>query len=373
LIENDGVLTFAGNIVYNGTGTSSTPLRPALIMAEGTGRVSLNNNRNFDVRDSTAVGADQYELIISAPLSSSGVFGPTKIGFGNLLFAGTNTYTGNTTLTTGGLFLDYTTLNTSKVNASGSLVLNGGGNLILLGNASADTSQVVASTTLASGGFSTLRLTPGGSQKILLNLGAFTRATSAGTLRFNLPVGTQDSTNGFRTTTANVNGILGGWATATDSSGVTNFAANDGSGGVVVITSATKSDVSTWGPAEHVSDGATGYSGTLSQNLSVGSVRFNSASDSTVTIADGRTLTISSGGLLQTAVTGGASASPAIAGGRLISGAGNELIFNTDVTSPARPLVVSSAIGGAHGLTKSGNGVLRLSGASNDFTGVTYL
>ena len=373
LIENGGVLTLgAANTTYNATG-ASTGNRQAIIMAEGTGRVSLNANRTFNIGDSSIVGADQAELIVSATISSAGDFGPVKSGFGNLLFAGTNTYTGGTTLTAGGLFLDYAALNTAKLNAAGALALNGGGNLTLLGNASADTSQTVFATTLTSGGFSTIRLTPGGTQKILLTLGAFTRAISAGTIRLNLPTGAQDSTNGIRTTTANVNGILGGWATAANASGVTNFAANDGSGGVVLVTSATKADVTTWALADHVSDGASGYSGILSQNLGVSSLRFDSAADSTVTLADGRVLTLYSGGVLQTSAASGATRPPRLAGGRLVSGTGSELIFTTDVTSPSRPLVVFSAIGGAHTLTKTGNGILKLSSANNDFTGVTYL
>jgi len=345
LIENGGVLTLgAANTTYNATG-ASTGNRQAIIMAEGTGRVSLNANRTFNIGDSSFVAADRAELIVSAPISSAGDFGPAKSGFGNLLFAGTNTYTGGTTLTAGGLFLDYAALNTSKLNAAGALALNGGGNLILLGNASADTAQAVASTTLASGGFSTIRLTPGGSQKIVLTLGAFTRAATTGTVRFNLPTGTQDSTHGIRTTSTNVNGILGGWATVADAAGVTNFAANDGSGGVGLVTSATKSDITTWAAAENVTDGVSGYSGTLAQNLGVNSLRFNSAADSAVTLADGRVLTIFSGGVLQTSAASGSTVAPSLTGGRLVSGASNELIFTTDVTTPSRPLVVSSAIG----------------------------
>jgi autotransporter-associated beta strand protein len=372
LIENGATLTIgATNITFNGTGVA-TGNPQAFISAAGTGRLSLTNNRTFNIGDSSFVGAGQAELVVSAPISSVGDFGPVKSGFGNLLFAGTNTYTGSSTLTAGGLFLDYATLNTTKLNAAGALALNGGGNLILLGNASADTAQAVASTTLASGGFSTIRLTPGGSQKIVLTLGAFTRAATTGTVRFNLPTGTQNSTNGFRTTSTNLNGILGAWATVADAAGATNFAANDGSGGVVLVTSATKSDITTWAAADHVTDGASGYSGTLAQNLGVNSLRFNSAADSTVTIADGRVLTIISGGVLQTSTASGTTLSPALAGGRLVSGASNELIFTTDVTTPSRPLVVSSAIGGAQILTKTGDGTLKLSGI-NDFTGVTYL
>ena len=373
LIENGATLTIgATNITFNGTGVA-TGNPQAFISAAGTGQLSFTADRTFNIGDSSFVGASSAELVVSAPISSVGAFGPVKSGFGNLLFAGTNTYTGSTTLTAGGLFLDYSNLNTSKLNAAGALALNGGGNLILLGNASADTAQAVASTNLASGGFSTLRLTPGGSQKIVFTLGAFTRAASAGTVRFNLPVGTQDSTNGFRTASANLNGILGAWATVADAAGVTNFAANDGSGGVVFVTSANKSDVTTWALGDHVTDGASGYAGTLAQNLSISSLRFNSAADSAVTLADGRVLTIASGGILQTSAASGATVSPTLAGGRLVSGASNELIFTTDVTTPSRPLVVSSAIGGAHTLTKTGNGILRLSGANNDFTGVTRL
>jgi autotransporter-associated beta strand protein len=372
LIENGATLTIgATNITFNGTGVA-TGNPQAFISAAGTGQLAFTADRTFNIGDSSFVGATLAELVVSAPISSVGAFGPVKSGFGNLLFAGTNTYTGSTTLTAGGLFLDYSTLNTSKLNAAGALALNGGGNLILLGNASADTAQAVASTNLASGGFSTLRLTPGGSQKIALTLGAFTRATSAGTVRFHLPTGTQDSTNGFRTTSANLNGILGGWATAADAAGVTNFAANDGSGGVVLVTSVTKSDVTTWALGDHVTDGASGYAGTVSQNFGIGSLRFNSAADSAVTLADGRVLTIASGGVLQTSAASGSAVSPTLAGGRLVSGASNELIFTTDVNTSVRPLVVSSAIGGAQILTKTGDGILRLTGV-NDFTGVTRL
>ena len=372
LIENGATLTIgAANITFNGLGvTTGNP--QAFISAAGTGQLSFNDNRTFNIADSTFVAADQAELVVSAPISSTGAFGPVKSGFGNLLLAGTNTYTGSTTLTAGGLFLDYATLNTSKLNATGALALNGGGNLTLLGNASADTAQAVASTTLASGGFGIIRLIPGGSQKIVLSLGAFTRAATTGTVRFNLPTGTQDSTNGIRTTSANVNGTLGGWATATDAAGLTNFAANDGSGGVVLVTSATKADVTTWAAAENVTDGASGYSGIVSQNIGVNSLRFNSAADSAVTISDGRALTIISGGVLQTSAAAGATVAPSLTGGRLVSGASNELIFTTDVTTPSRPLTVSSAIGGAHIVTKTGDGTLKLSGV-NDFTGVTYL
>ena len=366
LIGSAATLTLGGNVTYTST---NNPL-PAYV--SGAGGLALSATRTFTIGDSASVGALAPELTVAVPITGS--FGITKTGFGNLLLSAANTFSGDvTSLTAGGLILDYTTQNNNKIPGTNSLALNGGGNLTLLGNASADTSQDVLSTTLTSGGFSTIRLTPGGTQKILLTLGAFTRATSAGTIRLNLPTGAQDSTNGIRTTTANVNGILGGWATAANASGVTNFAANDGSGGVVLVTSATKADVTTWALADHVSDGASGYSGILSQNLGISSLRFDSAADSTVTIADGRVLTLYSGGVLQTSTASGATVAPSLTGGRLVSGASSELIFTTDATTPARPLVVSSAIGGAHTLTKTGNGTLKLSSANNDFTGVTYL
>ena len=366
LIGSGATLTLGGNFAYTST---NNPL-PAHII--GAGGLSLgSSSRTFTIGDSASVTAGSAELTVSTPIS--GTTSIIKTGFGNLLLSAANTFSGaTTTLTAGGLILDYTTQNNNKIPGANSLTLNGGGNLILRGNASASTSQDVLSTTLASGGFSTITLTPGGSQKIVFNMSGITRAATAGTIRFNLPTGTQDATNGIRTTTANVNGILGGWATATNVSGVTNFAANDGSGGVVPVTSAAKSDVTTWASADHVSDGASGYAGTVLQNLGVSSLRFDSVADSTVTIAAGRVLTIVSGGVLQTSAASGSIISPTLTGGRLVSGASSELIFTTDATTPARPLLVSSAIGGAHTLTKSGNGILKLSGV-NDFTGVTYL
>ncbi len=78
------------------------------------------------------------------------------------------------------------------------------------------------------------------------------------------------------------------------------------------------------------------------------------------------TLTIASGGILQTPVTGGEST---IAGGKLTSGTGE---FVVSVNSATQRLTISSTISGSNVLTKTGAGTLRLSGI-NHSSGATLL
>ncbi len=363
LIGSGATLTLAGNLTYTSTNN------PLAAYINGAGALSLTATRTITVGESTSVDASAAELSISAPISSTGAFGIVKTGFGNLLLSGANTFSGaTTTLTAGGLILDYTAQNNAKIPSANSLTLNGGGSLVLRGNASASTSQDVLSTTLASGGFNAITLTPGGSQKIVFNMGAFTRAASAGTVRFTLPTGTQDATNGIITPTPNVNGVLGvgaAWATVTDSAGVTNFAVNNGTNNIGLLTSAEKNDVTTWAAGDHVTDTA-GYTGTTPGAANINTLRFNSGNASTVTIGANLPLSVLTGGILQTANAANAS----ISGGRLTSGASNELIFTTDVAT--LPLSVSSTISGNETITKTGLGTLKLTGV-NAYTGGTLI
>ena len=272
----------------------------------------------------------------------------------------------------GTLVLDYSTNNARKFVATDSLNMSGGA-LTLNGNATVDTFETVAGLVLSAGtngafatltgGTSVITLNPGGSQKVVLSIGDIIRSVGGTTIRFNLSSGVQDATNGILTTQANTNGIIGGFAMVNDG-GVTSFATNSG-GNIVAVTPTFQDDVTLWATAQNISD-LTGFTGTLTSNTSITSLRFNANAASTVTIASGVVLNVSSGGILQTINVGGIST---IAGGRLQSGAGSELIFNVNSTSQL--LDVTSQIAGNASVTKGGSGTLFLNSANNFYTGTT--
>lgn len=379
LIGSGSTLT-VGNITVNNT---SNPLGAAI---SGAGTLSLGaTTRNINVADSSTVAPTASELTISTPIASVGLFGITKQGVGNLLLSGNNTYTGTTTIggaggtttlsgdntaTTGAvtlnsatLILDYSSSPSTRKMGSG-LFSALGGTLILNGNTTtASLETITGNTTFAAGGRVAITLNRAG-QDLALNLGTLTRAASAGTVRFNLPTGTQSSTHGILTSTAvdGATGLLGtggAWATVNDGTG-TFFATKSGNN-IVAVSPTAAPTITSWTAGQNVTD-STVYIGTLDAETAINSLRFNaSAGASTVALTPGGLLRIASGGVLQTSnVTGGVST---ISGGRLESSSGSELVFTTDSTT--QRLDVSSTITGASLITKTGNGTLRLSGNNN--------
>jgi len=291
----------------------------------------------------------------------AGVATILKQGLGDATLSGDNTgLTGTvaaTRLDAGNLILDYTSNNLAKISTGAGLDMRGA-TLTINGNAGAATSQSVASTTFASGGYNTITVNSGVGQTATLSLGAITRAASAGVLRINLP-----GTSSFVTTTT-VNGAqglvgAGAWATVKDPTG-TYFATRDASNNIVGLASTVKNDVTTWVAGDHVTNGAA-FTGSVSLG-NINSLRYNAAAGSSLNIASTGALHIASGGILITdQVTSGTSG---IFGGSLLSGV-SELIITQDSSTPFE---ISSVIAGANAITKTGNGILRLSG-NNPFTG----
>ena len=319
----------------------------------GTGTVTVTSTATDH-----SLGIRTFRGSISANLA--GVASLLKQGLGTVTLSGNNSgLTGTvaaTRIDAGNLILDYTSSNTNKISAAAGLDLRGA-TLTFNGNASAPTTQAVNGLTLANGGANIITMNAGGiGQTATLTLAGITRAASAGTLRLNLGADTVVTT----TTVNGTHGLVGlsGFATVKDTTG-TWFATRNVSNQIVALASAVKNDVTTWLPVDHATDDTAGFTGSIAATSVINSLRFNAAAGTAVNLAPAGILSIASGGLLVTdQVTSG---SPSILGGALTSGVA-EIIITQD---SSRPMEISSAIGSNTSVTKTGDGLLKLSGVNN--------
>jgi autotransporter-associated beta strand protein len=318
-----------------------------------------SSNRTGDINGTgllTVTGGDidLYRGTIRARLASNGTTSLEKIGPGLTTLAGDNrglASTGSTIVYEGTLRLDYTADNNDKIRAASGLNMQGGV-LELLGNAAAPTTQTVAGLAVATG-YNQLTATPGSGQTLTLAFGALTRTAAQGVARLNAPAGAS-----YTTSTANsAHGLLGATAflTVRDVAGATSFATNDGAGAIVGRAVVTGNDAAAWTVGAHVTDAGAGFTGVAGRST-LGSLRFDAAAGSRLTLANQAALVLNSGGLLVTdrVVAGSAG----ITGGLLRSASGEIVV----VQESARPFEITSAFGFGQTLTKAGNGVLRLSG-----------
>ncbi len=264
-----GANPFTGGVQVNGGSTlvvgADTNLGPGnLVLNKGTlsstANFALNTNRGIAV----GPGWGGINVAISTTLSYGGVIadngssgGLTKSGYGVLSLSGTNSYSGVTSNTIGTLVLDYTQPSSPAggiINSSSSLELGGGNagggvenvaQLIMAGGAAPD-SQSFGGTFSTFGGSAIVATNKTGGT-VNLGLGALSHS-AGGTIAF---VTAQSTGNGHITTSsANVNGILGGYALISGDANAassftdtghtlitgTNFAAVDGSGNIINYT-----------------------------------------------------------------------------------------------------------------------------------------
>jgi len=200
-----------------------------------------------------------------------------------------------------------------------------------------------------------------------VTLGTITR-NAGGLVDFTLPAGSQSSTNQITTTTANANPaggqqtILGGWATV---GGYGSWAVS-GSGATAGQISALGTYASAFTAGTDVSAAAGNYTpGTITLN----SLRFNSAGAYNLNDSGaGDTLTIASGGILETSTVGANQV--VFNQANLTSGNGQDLILLQNDTNAAGFMTVNSNIVGGIGLTKGAAGTVYLNG-NNTYTGPT--
>ena len=365
---NQVIFSFNGYTLNSGTINLTGP---AVIGISGGGGFTetigsvLSGNAGLNVQGS------QNGILGVVNLSGANTF------TGNLTLVGaalnvrnTNSYTGTTTVTGGSaLKIDFSqgAASTSNlINASSPLVLADNSTLTVTGSAGLNNSQAFGGLTLNPGA-AAAAATIGTGGKVLVNLGGITR-NAGGTLNLTQPSGTISGTNGFVTASANdTYGLISGLTV-----GGSDWATNTGTNIVALAAGSytASHNVATWAANQNITNTAA-YTGTLDSDLTIGSLRFNKAAASTVNLG-GSTLTAADGILVTTTVAGYASA---ITGGTLKGASGKDLVVIQNNTNAAGTLTISSNIvdnGGATALTKSGLGILTLSG-SNSYSGGTFV
>jgi len=264
----------------------------------------------------------------------------TKDGAGTLTLAGANSYSGYTSLGGGTLKLDYTTQDNTKLSDTTTLTI-GKSTVELAGGSHA---ELVSGTTL----------NPGASRVI--------RSSGTSTLQMNTITRNRGGTIDFAadslatTDTLNTNGILGGWATVGGTTWASN-STNAADGPITAYTGYTVNTATSLGATTANSDMSGAMDTNVAATTSINSIRFNNAAARTITIASGQQLTVSSGGILETADVG--ANDNLITGGTLTTGGlvGLTVIQN----NPSGTLTINSLVTG-NGLTKSGPGKLVLGG-----------
>ena len=265
----------------------------------------------------------------------------------------------NVALNAGIILLDKTIAKDTNKKITGPIAF-GGGTLILTNGAGAAASgeNAITATTVKPGASVAASWTGAGATagNGALALAAITRQVG-GTLDINTNTG-GGWLNPITTTTANKNGILGGWATlnSADWAVGTTFAP------LASGSYDTSPNPTTWLTNDNVSLGASTVE--VGDGTNINSLKLTG--NATITL-DGN-LTLTSGGLL---ITG--SAAPTIKGaGTLLGGSGADLIVQQYSSGD---LTIASALannGTATSLTKSGPGKLIITG-SNNMTGTNYL
>ncbi len=376
-IDNAGTLTISGPITglhsttamtFTGSGTTvlsggaggvTLVIDAGTVATEGsstsqaiTGSVTVNGGTLDNLYRLTGAVTFNGGTIAGAGIITGS--GASLTVNSTMTLSGANGYEGTTTIDDNSTFvLTGTNAGFDGVNSGlilGNSITAGGGTLSY-GKTGTNT-QAWASATLNAGA-STIKNTV---TTDTTTLGAITRSAAGGTLDFG-------STGTITTTTANANvtggqqTILGGYATY---NGETTWAVS-GTG----ATAGTITGLSSYNTGFAAGTDVDAVSGTSSPaSMTINSLRFNNVGPYTVNL--GGAMTVATGGILETSGVGAHFAT--INNSTLTSGNGTDLIVIQNNSNGS--LAIGSQITGSIGLTKSGAGILDLSGANN-YTGVT--
>jgi fibronectin-binding autotransporter adhesin len=341
---NLGVNASSGVLQIGDAANPATVITASLsISGTGTGNEFVGGNAGISTLILNNTTAQTYGGNIGGPGTYENNLGLTKTAAGVLTLTGATTYAGPTTITGG--TLSYGSTGT----ASGSTLNLSGGILAVTGTQSLAFNGLIVGPTGASSVSNTGTIA----------FGAITRPATGGSVDFG-PVGTGTLT----TTTANTNGILGGYATIGGGAGFATVNA----GTITAYTGYTETSVAGATPGNYLNaniDVDVGATPTAAINPNT--VRFNTAAATTLALTG--TNVVTAGGILVTP-TVGANVST-ITGGTLTATGGADLIVNQ--FNAGANLSIGSAIadnGSPVALTKTGTGTLVLT-SSNTYTGGT--
>ena len=327
--------------VTTSSGTTSTWGGPGTLSGTTGGTFDISSGQAFTFNGNIGESAAGKQLI--------------KSGAGTLTLAGTNAFTGATTVNAGTLKLDYTANDTSKLDNLAALTLAGS----TLELAAGTHTEAVGSVNLGNGASSVIR----NSGTAVLQMNAITPALGA-SINFG-------ADNIASTDNTNTGGILGPWATVTAVGGTT-WAANSTNlpdGLITGLTSYTLTSVA--------GNTGTNYAGanitidsdqTLDAAATPNNLRFNNAAANTLTLQGANS--VASGGILVTSTVGNNLST--LTGGTLTGPNNGNFVINQQNT--ANSLLISSQIinNGTTSLLKLGAGRAILTG-SNSYSGVTTI
>ncbi|MCE9554152.1 MAG: autotransporter-associated beta strand repeat-containing protein, partial [Planctomycetes bacterium] len=345
-----GAIGALRNISGNNSWGGAITLAAASRINSDSGTLTINSGSAISGASALTVGGAGNVTINDEIGIGAGTL--TKDGGGVLTLAGANTSSGATTLNGGTLKLDYSTQNNSKLADAAALTLSRG------------TVELSGGSTIQAASATTLSTSAGAS--------AITRSSGTSTLRMNAITRNVGSTIDFSagsiadTDTLNANGILSGYATVASTNWAMN-SINAVDGAIMAYSAYTSNTAGSLGASADNSNIV--GTNTTTGAATINSIRFNELAARTLTLTG--TLTVSSGGLLNTANVGANTST--ITGGTLTPAGNTDLKIHQYNTSGA--LAIDSVIAGTTGgLTKSGPGTASLGGSTaNTYTGTTFV
>ena len=370
---NDGSNDRPATLVYAGpAATLSTPLNLygaransiPMLVANGTGPLTVSGTIVSGAASKTfrLGGTNTGDNVITSVIpnnSGTNLTSLQKMGVGTWVLApnASNTMTGTTTVSNGVLKLREVSANVDILPDAGAVIFNvdpfsyaAGGVLRYEGASAAASTETLGALTPTAGQASIQSVAVGGGSAALTFASLAARGAGA-----TLDVSLTGGTVAFTAAPTGTNGIVGGWATF---GGVDWLAVGSPAAALSSYTPLAASGLSA--TANYLSAADL----TVAGPESVNSLKL--AGTQTLTL--GGLLTIGSGGVLFNNSTGAAT----ITGGTLGASA-SEVIVTTGGSTPANALTINSLIsGGAGSLTKAGNGLVVLTGAST-YTGATNI
>jgi autotransporter-associated beta strand protein len=353
----------ASNTVILSNGLNLNAGTRTILMQNGTAAADATLAGVVSNGSLNVVGAGRLDATAANTLA-----GTLTVSGAEFRLSGTGTATSVTNITVnqgGTVTLDNAaTNNTNRVNNASTVTLNGG-TINLLGFAGATTETVGALT--MSGGANTVNVQRNGigtsSYLTFASLtrtgGAtadFTNAAGGGTLG---NTGSGNAPRALFTSNPTLTSNVLGYATVNG----TAFAGYNATSGILAVAG-TDTAQSSWTTSINSTNTA---DQTLTANRTVGSLSLSSGIDVN---AGNFALTIDSGGLLKTGATTSIVSNGTVTAGSTM----DELIAHVFGSGGLQISAIIADNGQAVGLTKTGDGVLTLSGTTtNTFTGATYV